>query len=144
MKSVVIDASVVIKWIFPERTGEDNSAQALNLLQAIKQGSIKVLQPPHWLAESIAVIVRLQPKIAKDAIHLLNAMEFPIIDTPEIYYTACQLSDRFGHHLFDTLYHAVALNDGKSQFVTADEQYFRKTFKQGAIIRLADFSIFDD
>lgn len=143
MKSLVIDASVIVKWIFPERTDEDHLPQALNLLQAIRQGTIKVLQPPHWLAEAAAVVVRLKPKVAEEAVMLLNALEFPVIDTPEIYHIACQLSERYHHHLFDTLYHAVALYNGHAQFVTADEQYYRKVVKQGAILRLADFSIFD-
>jgi len=142
MKSIVVDASVAIKWIFPERANEDHMPQALNLLRAIQQNAIKVLQPPHWLAEVAAVVVRIQPKIAKEAISLLEAMEFPIIENPEVYHIACQLSERFNQHLFDTLYHAVALYRGNTEFVTADEQYYRKAFKQQAIIRLADFSTF--
>ncbi len=144
MKNLVIDASVVIKWVFPDRAEENHLPQAINLLRNIKQGTVKVLQPPHWLAEVAAVIVRLQPKIAEETIDLLYAMEFPIVDTPEIYQIACQLSERFKHHLFDTLYHAVAIYSGNTQFITADDQYYRKTSKQGAILRLADFSIFED
>jgi predicted nucleic acid-binding protein len=144
MKAVVIDANVAIKWIFPERTEEHHLPQALNLLQAIKKGVLKVQQPPHWLAETAAVIVRLNPKIAEETIALLKAMEFPIIETSEVYRLACQLSHRFNHHLFDTLYHAVALWNGNAQFITADEQYYRKACQYGAITRLADFSIFDD
>lgn len=140
MKSLVIDASVIIKWIFPERNDEHHLPQALNLLHMIKQGSVKVLQPPHWLAETAAVIVRLQPKLAKETINLLDIMEFPISDGPEIYLIACQLAERFNHHLFDTLYHAVALYDGNARFITADDRYYRKAYKEGAIIRLADFT----
>src|SRR5687768_11545782 len=124
MKSFVIDASVIIKWIFPDRDQEDHVHQALHLLQAIKKGMIKIIQPPHWLAESVAVTVRLQPKIAKEAIDLLDALDFPVLDTPDVYQTACDLSEKFNHHLFDTLYHAVALNRYNAKFVTADEQYY--------------------
>lgn len=145
MKSFVVDASVIVKWIFPERADEkDNISQASSLLQAIRYNKIKVLQPPHWLAETAAVIVRLQPNIAEETVNLLHAMEFPMIDVPEIYHLACQLSERFGHHLFDTLYHAVALYNGNAQFITTDEKYYRKTVKVGSIIRLVDFSIFDE
>ena len=144
MKSFTVDTSVVIKWIFPERINEDHLPQALSLLKVIKQGGVKVAQPPHWLAEASAVIVRLQPKIAEEAVNLLSAMEFPVIDVLEVYQIACRLAERLDHHLFDTLYHAVALYTGNSQFITADEKYYKKAFKQGAILRLVDFSIFDD
>lgn len=143
MKSFVVDASVIIKWIFPEKANEEHLPQALNLLKAIKQNAAKIIQPPHWLAEAAAVIVRLQPKIAEEAINLLNALEFPIIETLEVYQTACRLSTRLDHHLFDTLYHATALCRTNTTLITADEQYYRKAHHQGAIVRLADFSIFD-
>jgi predicted nucleic acid-binding protein len=143
MKTFVIDASVIIKWIFPEREVENHISQALNLLQAIKQERVAVLQPPHWLAEVMAVIVRLEPKITSESISLLDAMELPMTETSEVYRLACQLSERFGHHLFDTLYHAVALHHGNAELITADEQYYKKACKQKSIIRLADFSIFD-
>jgi predicted nucleic acid-binding protein len=139
MKSFVVDANIVIKWILPERKNEDHIFAALSLLQAIKQDRIKVLQPPHWLAEVAAVIVRLQPSIAEEAVNLLHAMDFPIIEELEVYHIACQLSDRFNHHLFDTLYHAVALYSGNCQFITADEKYYRKAYKAGAIFHIENF-----
>ncbi|TAK72947.1 MAG: PIN domain-containing protein [Gammaproteobacteria bacterium] len=144
MKSLVIDANVIVKWIFPERKDEEHLPQALYLLSAIKQGMVKIFQPSHWLVEVASVVVRLQPKVAKDAINILGALQFPIMDNPEIFYIACQLAERYNHHLFDTLYHAVALHQENAQFITADEKYYRKASKEGAIIRLADFSIFDD
>lgn len=143
MKSTVIDANVIIKWLFPERVEEDHLPQALNVLNAVKQNVITVVQPPHWLAEVAAVTVRLQPKIVTEAINLLCAMQFPVIEEPEVYDLACQLSHQFNHHVFDTLYHAVALYRGNTQFITSDEKYYRKAVKKGGIVRLADFSIYD-
>jgi hypothetical protein len=42
------------------------------------------------------------------------------------------------HHLFDTLYHAVALEE-QATLVTADEVYFGKAKDLGAIQLLGDF-----
>src|ERR1700731_3274850 len=109
MRALTIDASVIVKWIFPEKTHEAHTAQALSLLEAIKNGVISIVQPPHWLAEIMSMIVRLNSKILEETIALLSVMEFHIADFPEIYHTACQLSHRYQHHLLDTLYHAVAL-----------------------------------
>jgi predicted nucleic acid-binding protein len=44
------------------------------------------------------------------------------------------------HHLFDTLYHAVALEQGAT-LITADEAYFAKAKDLGSITRLADFAV---
>lgn len=144
MKFITIDASVVIKWIFPERAHETHQSEALHLLHAIKKDMLTVVQPVHWLTETAAVMVRLQPETADEATNLLTAMEFSILDTPAIYHLAIQLAIRFNHHLFDTLYHAVALHHGNCKFITADEKYYQKAVTQGAITRLADFSVFSD
>jgi predicted nucleic acid-binding protein len=47
---IVIDASVVVKWVFPESEEEDLE-QALSLLAEVKRGRLNPLQPPHWLVE---------------------------------------------------------------------------------------------
>ena len=44
------------------------------------------------------------------------------------------------HHLFDTLYHAVALEEGAT-LVTADAAYFAKAKNLGGIELLADFAM---
>jgi predicted nucleic acid-binding protein len=138
MKSVVIDANVIVKWIFPEKSDEDYQSQALFLLHNIKKGDITVYQPPHWLVEVAAVVARIEPAIATEAISLLHELNFSVISEQEIYQLACQLSNQFNHHLFDTLYHATALYLDYS-FITADDKYFRKAAKLGGILRLADF-----
>jgi predicted nucleic acid-binding protein len=142
VRTLTLDASVVIKWIFPEKTQEAHTAQALQLLEAIEQGVFHIVQPSHWLAETMAVVTQLNINITQETAALLSAMEFPTADDPEVYHTACQLSHRYHHHLFDTLYHAVALHHPKAQLVTADEHYYRKSYREGGIILLADFSIF--
>jgi predicted nucleic acid-binding protein len=53
---------------------------------------------------------------------------------------AADLSISLNHHLFDTLYHAVALEEGAT-LVTADDAYFDKAKHLGGIELLADFAI---
>jgi hypothetical protein len=43
------------------------------------------------------------------------------------------LAIRLNHHVFDTLYHAVALSVPQTTLVTADETYYRKAQAFGAI-----------
>ncbi len=59
---------------------------------------------------------------------------------PEIYSTAIDLSARYRHHLFDTLYHAVALNTPGATLITADAVYYRKTERSGRILLLKDYT----
>jgi predicted nucleic acid-binding protein len=75
--TVVLDASVIVKWIFADRAEESHSFQALQILQLIKESRIGVVQPPHWVAEAAAVIARLDPDRARQAVSLLHALEFP-------------------------------------------------------------------
>jgi predicted nucleic acid-binding protein len=140
MTTWVVDASVAVKWALPVQDGETHQEQALALLKDIQQGNAQVLQPPHWLAEVGAVLTRLAPKQSISMIQRFLAMELPITTEWDVYEQACRLAVDINHHLFDTLYHAVALFSPDALFITADTQYFRKAAKLGHIIELKDFA----
>jgi predicted nucleic acid-binding protein len=135
--SLVLDASVVAKWVF----SEEDSDHSLAILDGVRSGKVQVLQPPHWLAEVAAVAVRLDPGVASEVVQLLDAMELPVANDISVYTTACDLAAELGHHLFDTLYHAVALRTEGAKMITADDRYFRKARHKGAIARLRDFAV---
>ena len=140
MTTWVVDASVVVKWALPVQDGDTHQEQALALLKDIQMGNCQVLQPPHWLAEVGAVLTRLAPKQSIRMLQNFLAMALPMTTEWEVYEQACRLSVDLNHHLFDTLYHAVALQSSNTLFVTADTQYFRKAAKLGHIIKLKDFA----
>ncbi|GAB6063173.1 type II toxin-antitoxin system VapC family toxin [Deferrisoma palaeochoriense] len=139
MTTVVVDASVTVKWVLPDRPGEDDVGPAVALLRDIQAGAVAPLQPPHWLAETAAVIARLAPDLARRATRLLWALEFPVLDTWELYETATDLSVRLGHHLFDTLYHAAALVSPGAVCYTADTKYLVKAQGLGRIASLSSY-----
>ena len=141
MTRLVLDASVVVKWLLPDRSSEADSDRALALLSRIREGTVEPIQPPHWLAEVAAVLTRLSPDTVDEDIGDLYAMELPVLDTPGMYLTACELARSLGHHLFDTLYHAVALETEGASLVTADEHYHRKASARGSIVLLNGFSL---
>ena len=66
------------------------------------------------------------------------SQELPTTDAD--YVRAMELSHRLNQHLFDALYHAVALERG-AVLVTADERYHTAAAAEGAILRLSDFTI---
>lgn len=139
MTKVVVDASVAVKWILADHLQESHSLQALQILQLIKDSRLSVVQPPHWLAEVAAVIARLEPTHTHEAVTLLYALELPVADGVEVYQRACGLATTLGQHVFDTLYHAVALTEPDATLVTADERYYRRALKAGRILRLKDY-----
>lgn len=122
---IVIDASVAIKWFLWDIQPEPDAEVARGLLPAIEAGRFQVLQPPHWWAEVIAVIARRNPQFSARAIASLAQVPTELVTSDAIYLRAAELSHRLNHHLFDTLYHAVALKRGAT-LVTADVRYFAK------------------
>lgn len=141
MSIVVVDASVIVKWLIPQKDDVNDIEQAFAVLEGIKSRKIEIWQPPHWLAEVAAVVTRLVPQSADKDIRDLCEMKFPVIETPEIYRHASGLSRSLGHHLFDTLYHATALNLGDAYLITADEKYHGKAADHGHILLLTDFRL---
>lgn len=136
---VVLDASVILKWLLEDPTQEPETEKALALIEAVIHRKLEILQPVHWLIEVAAVAARLTPQTAIDDVELLSAMQFPTSDAPNVLLRATALALETGHHLFDTLYHAVALEHDDAVLVTADDRYRRKARRYGRIVALADW-----
>lgn len=140
MALIVVDASVTVKWFEPSRDETDLS-NALEILSGVNQGDISLCQPPHWLAEVGAVLAKLDPESVLDDLADLFEIRFRRIESKQVYLAACAMSCELQHHLFDTLYHAVALTLDDAVFVTADERYYKKAFQYGGISLLSDFTV---
>lgn len=139
MTLLVVDASVALKWFFRLRGNEPDVDRALALLADIDQARIQMVQPAHFIAEVAAVLACEKPRDAHDDLLDLINIERRILDTPDIHATALDLAIRYRHHLFDTLYHAVALHTPGATLVTADRLYFEKSKAEGQIILLTDW-----
>ncbi len=136
---VVADASVAIKWFLSDSLAEDHTDIALAIFEAAVLGRIQLLQPVHFIAEVAAVLARIKPAEAQSDLLDLIAIERRTVDSPEVYATAVALATQLNHHLFDTLYHALALETPSAMFVTADRRYFDKAKHLGQIALLPDF-----
>ena len=137
---VVLDASVAIKWVIRDPDFEPNVDKALALLRAIRARKIEAIEPPHWTIEILAVIARMRPQRVAFVLGMLAALPFSETAGFNCHRRAADIAVGLNHHLFDTLYHAVALEE-RATLVTADETYFAKAQSLGGIIPLADFSI---
>jgi predicted nucleic acid-binding protein len=137
--TIVLDASVILKWLLEDPTKEPDTEKALALIDAVVHGKLEILQPVHWLIEVAAVAARLTPQTAVQDVGMLSAMQFPTSDDPTVLLRATALAIETDHHLFDTLYHAVALEHDDAVLVTADDRYRRKAERYGMIVALADW-----
>ncbi len=135
----VLDASVVVKWFLGDARDEPHAAEAIAVLRGIDAGRMRMVQPPHFLAETAAVLARVQPATADEDLLLLQSIAWEVAEWPWIYSTALDLSIRLRHHLFDTLYHATAMHHDDAVLVTSDEVYYDKACGEGRITRLRDF-----
>ncbi|MCF6284705.1 MAG: type II toxin-antitoxin system VapC family toxin [Candidatus Hydrogenedentes bacterium] len=135
--NLVLDASVVVKWFSQDDPAEAHIDEAMALFYRVKQGKDHVLQPTHWKAEVLAVLARDRPKEVDVLAGVLDAMKLPVLDSLNVYQRAAHLSVKHKHHLFDTLYHAVALETG-AEFITADKKYARKAVGEGAMVLLGE------
>lgn len=137
--TLVVDASVVLKWLFQDSERESGTARATQLMAAIARNEVGILQPVHWLAEVASVLARETPARAVQDALMLEAMRLPIAEGPEILRRACELSAQTGQHLFDTLYHAVALETPDAELITADERYASRAGRFGCLRLLRDW-----
>jgi predicted nucleic acid-binding protein len=138
---LVLDASVVIKWFFRDDPNEQHAEQALQILSALGTGELQLVQPAHFMAEVSAVLAREKPAQAQSDIADLLNVEWRISDSAAIYATAISLASSMNHHLFDTLYHAVALHQPDALLITADMRYYNKAQNAGRVILLENFSL---
>lgn len=133
---VVLDASVVLKWLLEDPAREPDTDKASAIIESVVRGRLEILQPVHWLAEVAAVAARLTPQTAVADVEMLTALQFPTTDDPNVMRRATSLAIETGHHLFDTLYHAVALEHENTLLVTADERYYLRGERYGTIAAL--------
>lgn len=140
MKRLVIDASVAIKWFLPDAPDETDVGKALLLLERAVAGEAHFFQPPHWESEVAAVLARRISASAADSIDDLLLLDcYTTTRSAWLYRRAVAMAQGLGHHLFDTLYHAAALEEDAT-FITADERYYTKAAAQGSIARLKDYA----
>ena len=122
----VLDASVAIKWFLRGGANEESDTErALEILSCVQEGDVTLIQPPHFLAEMAAVLARIKPADCLEDFKNLKEISQDVCIDAGLYRRALHLSVSTRQHLFDTLYHAVALVTPGSLFVTADTRYFK-------------------
>jgi predicted nucleic acid-binding protein len=137
--TLVLDASVIVKWLLDDPERESGTEKATQIMESVASGSLSAFQPVHWLAEVAAVLARESPATAINDVTMLYALDLPTTSDPLILRRAVELSIELRQHVFDTLYHAVALEISGAMLITTDRRYLRATRSKGCIMDLHDW-----
>ena len=122
MNTVVIDASIAIKWVVEE----EGTPQSLMLLRRAK-----VIAPELLVAECANILWRKvrQKELSKDEAHLaaqlLQVSAIELVPTRTLLGAATRIAIELDHPAYDCLYLALAI-ERDCRFVTADERFLRK------------------
>ena len=121
--TVVVDASVALKWVLDEE-GSDR-ARAL-------AASETMIAPDLWLIECANVLTmrvrcgKIASDVAAQAVDLIASAPVRIVPTRAYVPTAHALSVILNQSAYDSLYLALALGE-RAVMVTADAAFFRAT-----------------
>jgi len=140
LKTIIPDASVLLKWVLPP-ANEHHVEQAIAIRDDVLDGKIRLLVPALWYYEVGNTLSRKYPAYADTLLSsLINIdMESPPPDQT-IQTATVQLASRFQVTFYDAAYHALAIEqDGF--FVTADEKYIQKAGSVGHILHLKDWTM---
>lgn len=122
MNTLVIDASVAVKWVVEE----DSTAEALTLRRGAR------LIAPELLVVECANI--LWKKVRRDelsddeallAARLIQAADIEFLPTRSLLETTTRTAIELNHPAYDCLYLALAV-ERDCRFVTADDRFLRK------------------
>lgn len=139
MRVVTLDASVLLKW-YLRLPDEQDLPQAAAILHMILEERLTLIQPSHCLIEVAAVLARKRPDQNSVEIPDLQSLlaQGRTVEINAVLNRAITFSQQLDHHLFDTLYHAVALEENAT-LITADRRYYDKAKTLGGITMLEDF-----
>jgi predicted nucleic acid-binding protein len=122
LNTLVIDASIVIKWVVEE--------EGTDLALALRQKA-RLMAPDLIVAECANILwKKVQRKeLSKDealiAARLLQSAEIELVPARALMEPATRLAIELNHPAYDCLYLALAVENG-CRFVTADERLVSK------------------
>lgn len=123
--AVVLDASVILKWVLDAET-EPGHAAAKRLLERWEQGELSLLVPQLWLFEVGNILCLKRPADASAALAALwnlGLREVPF--SQGLIQRTINLAQSHGLTFYDASYLAVA-EEEKVTLVTADGKFYRR------------------
>ena len=138
MLRVVLDASVLLKWVLPP-ANEAHVEQALAVQQAIANEEINGCVPTLWFYEVANTLARQLPRSAPLLLDQLRAFDLDEIGMDaELQRIGLMLVRDYGVTFYDASYHAIAIAHG-GVFVTSDARHIERTRAAGHVAHLMDW-----
>ncbi|HAG52115.1 MAG: hypothetical protein A2X87_07095 [Deltaproteobacteria bacterium GWC2_42_51] len=138
MKTIVPDASVLLKWVLKD--DEAHRGKALSILSLWLEGKCDIILPSLWLFEVGSIISRREPSLAKDIMKKFLGYEFTEIKITEpLLSLIMELVNDKRVTFYDAAYHAAAIYK-HGIFITADNKYYKKAKDRGCIQLLSNFT----
>lgn len=136
MRAVVIDASVVLRWLLVD---EVDRAPALAVRDRIQAGQLVPVQPPHFLMEVASALVmaaragRLEPSAIGGLMRSLEAFRLPEIDANDFASAAVETALDLGLRVPDAGYFVCARRTGGT-LITADRRLHDVALRSGTAV----------
>jgi predicted nucleic acid-binding protein len=137
LKRIVVDSTVCVNWFMQVR-GKRESAASLELLDYIHKKKVYVSQPWVWRAHVASIVVRKRGIDMRRVVDGLLDVEAREQNEPDVLRLAADLAVNLRADMFDTLYHAVAVDRG-IELVTANAEYAERAGHLGHIQLLSDW-----
>lgn len=136
MRLIVVDASIILKWVLQKET-ESNFALAYKLLEDFINDKSEIHLPELWKYEVGNILAIKEPKHAPSLIDIL--MDYAFIEHA-LDKNDCKkvigLQNKIGGCTFyDVAYHYLAIKLDAT-LITADKKYFQKANKHNHIMLL--------
>jgi len=137
MKSYVVDASVILKWVL-EREEEPDHDKAAGLLRAWAGGEVVIAAPSLWTYEVANILGRALPDEASQKMKLLLDLRINVVDCSEemilrcfAWMKECQVT------FYDAAYLAAAYAIN-AVLLTSDDKFCEKMKNDERICLLKD------
>jgi predicted nucleic acid-binding protein len=138
VKSLVIDASVVLKWFLAD---EDRGKNALGLLEKLLAGELRLVAPAlleFEIANGLAMAAR-QGRLGRDtaraAVQGFLELEIDMVDFSYYWGRMFEITDAYNLSAYDAAYVAVAAETG-FELITADRELWKKVKRDLKWVRL--------
>jgi predicted nucleic acid-binding protein len=137
MKTYVVDASVILKWVIGD-AAEPDQGLAISLLNTWMTGDLELVAPTLWKYEVGNFLGRQLPDNAIEKMDILFGLQIRTLDlTPDMYRRCFRWMKIHGITFYDAAYLAVAC-ELPGILVTADKKFADKIKQPEHICLLQD------